>query len=46
MQEKEKLHWEQQTLSKAINLLCDDGNDYDTIIILGAEYLSEETKKF
>ncbi len=41
----EKLQWEQQTLRQALNILCDDNNDYDQIIIFGAEYLSPEIKK-
>lgn len=41
----EKLQWEQQMLGQVINILNDPNNDYDRIIIFGAEYLSPEMKK-
>ena len=45
MLEKENLQGEEQTLGTALDLLCDDGNDYDTMIILGAEHLSPAMKQ-
>ena len=43
--DNEKLQCEQQTLGQVLNILCDDNNNYDQIIIFGAEYLSPEMKK-
>lgn len=45
MGELEKFQWEYRTLEQVLNILCDDTNDYDKIVIFGADKLSSEMKK-
>ena len=45
MDELEKFQWEYMTLEQVLNILCDDTNDYDKIVIFGADKLSPAMKK-
>ena len=45
IKKQEQLQWEQQTLGQALDILCDDNTEDNTIIIFGAEHLTPAMKK-